>query len=216
MGTGKPVGLIHGLGRGPGSMRVMANRLERLGFATFLLDYPSRHVPPVEAQAVLEAQIAREAPEGCHLVGHSLGGVLALRLKCAHPDGVGRVVQLGSPNQGSPMAAAFRDVRLVADLMGPALERIAAADLGLEELPPDIARDLGIIAGSAPLGRVTELWGIDGPSDGMVPVASALGIDHADALLTTTIHGMLPLSTGAAMQVGAFLRKGRFARAAAA
>ena len=208
--------MIHGLGRGPGSMMLMANRLEAAGFAPFLLGYRSRHVVPSEAQADLARQLDRLAPEGCDLVGHSLGGVLALRLKMADPDRIGRVVQLGPPNLGSPMAAFFRDVRLVADLMGPALERLAAADMGLDALPPEIARDLGIIAGSAPLEPLSTFWGIAEPSDGMVPLSSALGVDHADAIVTKTVHGMLPLSLGAARQVAAFLHDGHFAHEAAA
>lgn len=206
------VGLVHGLGRGPGSMMLMANRLEAAGFAPFLLGYRSRHVVPSEAQADLTRQLATLAPEGCHLVGHSLGGVLSLRLKMAEPERFGRVVQLGPPNLGSPMAGFFRDVKLVADLMGPALQRLAAADMGLDDLPEHVARDLGIIAGSAPIEGLASLWGIAEPSDGMVPLSSALGVAHADALVTTTVHGMLPLSLGAARQVAAFLRTGRFAR----
>lgn len=206
----RAVGLIHGLGRGPGSMTLMANRLEAAGFRTFLMHYRSRHVVPAEAQADLVQQLDALSPGPCDLVGHSLGGVLALRIKIAQPDRIGRVVQLGPPNLGSPMAAFFRDYRLVADLMGPALERLAAADMGLDHLPPEVARDLGIIAGSAPIGPVSGFWGLAEPSDGMVPVSSALGIDHADALITRTVHGMLPLSMSAARQTAAFLRNGRF------
>lgn len=208
----RAVGLIHGLGRGPGSMMIMANRLESAGFRPFLLSYRSRHVVPSEAQADLSRQLDAKAPDGCDLVGYSLGGVLSLRLKIANPDRIGRVVQLGPPNLGSPMAAFFQEVRLVADLMGPALQRLAAADMGLSDLPPEVARDLGIIAGSAPIEPLSALWGIDEPSDGMVPVSSALGIDHADALVTKTMHGILPLSIEAARQVAAFLRDGRFMR----
>ncbi|WP_316015799.1 esterase/lipase family protein [Roseobacter sp. HKCCA0434] len=208
----RQVGLIHGLGRGPGSMLLMANRLQAAGFTCFTLNYRSRHVVPGEAMADLDAQIARAAPAGCHLVGHSLGGVLSLRLKLADPARIHRVVQLGSPNLGSPMAAFLSDVKMVANLMGPALHRIAAADMGLSELPREVARDLGIIAGSAPVDRLSALWGIEEPSDGMVPLSSALGVDHADALITNTIHGMLPLSLEAARQVGAFLERGAFAK----
>ncbi|SPF28786.1 hypothetical protein [Pontivivens insulae] len=194
-------------------MSLMGLRLEREGFTTFTAGYASRSDTMAEAQAKLLAQIAVKAPDGCHIVGHSLGGVLGLRIKAAEPERFGRVVQLGSPNKGSPMAAFFKDMPMVPQIMGPVMERLAAADLGLDALPPNIARDLGIIAGSAaPMERISPYWGIEGPSDGMVPLESALGIDHADALLTTTLHGVLPLSSHAAEQVAHFLRDGRFRR----
>jgi len=208
----RAVGLIHGLGRGPGSMMLIANRLEAAGFRPFVMNYRSRHAVPTEALADLALQLDALSPGECDLVGHSLGGVLALRLKIAQPQRIGRVVQFGPPNLGSPMATFFRDYRFVSDLMGPALERLSAADMGLDHLPAEVARDLGIIAGSAPIEQFAKHWGLPEPSDGMVPVSSALGIDHADALITKTVHGMLPLSVDAARQTVAFLRDGRFTR----
>lgn len=211
--TGEKVGLIHGLGRGPGSMSLLGLRLERHGFTTFTMGYNSRTATVQEAEADILTQLAQKAPDGCHMVGHSLGGVLALRIKAQSPAHYGRVVQLGSPNKGSPMATFFTEMRFVQDFLGPMVEKLAASDLGLDALPPEIARDLGIIAGAAaPLERISPLWGIEGPSDGMVPLASALGIDHADALLTTTVHGMLPLSMAVAEQVAHFLGNGAFLR----
>ncbi|MEL6125480.1 MAG: alpha/beta fold hydrolase [Pseudomonadota bacterium] len=211
----KTVAVIHGLGRGRGSMRLLAERLRREGFAPVLPDYASTQLSVEEAERDVLSQIRAAVPEGdrLHLVGHSLGGVLALRLKVGALSGrARRVVQLGSPNGGSALASFAKSVPVIGDVMGPATEQIGEADLGPLTLAPDRQKDLGIIAGRAGWLPYTRQFGLDTENDGKVTVESALSVPHGNALVLDVGHMMLPLSSGAARQTIAFLRSGRFDR----
>ncbi|MGB0497743.1 MAG: esterase/lipase family protein [Rubricella sp.] len=213
----RPVGLVHGLGRGRGSMAVLSQRLQRDGFAVFVVDYPSRDVTLAEAREIVGDQVDRAVGRAgrCDLVGHSLGGVIALQLKAgAMADRVGRVVQMGSPNLGSPLADFARAVPGVKDVMGPVLDTIAESDIGLTHLPEDERPNLGCIAGTGGWRRVTAAYGLEGENDGKVSVESALGVPHGASAIVEASHSMLPLSMDVAAHVTAFLRTGRFADSA--
>ncbi|MEL6678306.1 MAG: alpha/beta fold hydrolase [Pseudomonadota bacterium] len=213
--TIRHVAVIHGLGRGAGSMRLLAERLRRAGFDPVLPDYPSTRVTVSEAEADVCAQIREAVPPDTplHLVGHSLGGVLALRLKVGPlRDRAARVVQLGPPNRGSPLAAIASDLPLVGEVMGPATEAIGEGALGPLTLPPPSRADLGIVAGRAGWLPVTRQFGLTTENDGKVTVESALGVPHGAAIILDVAHAMMPLSASTARQTLAFLNTGRFDR----
>lgn len=202
---GGPVGavLIHGLGRTPASMWLLARRLERHGFATARVGYPSRRLTLEQAVDWIGARLAA-ATSGwrtVHLVGHSLGGVIARRLAEAGTDPrIGRVVQLGAPNRGSRVAERVLRLPLLPRLLGPALAQIPG-------LRPPRRRSAGVaaLAGVLPLRR----RGLASPTDGFVTVRSAWHGAGSRAALRS-LHGWLPLSAAAAVQVSRFLRQGRF------
>jgi pimeloyl-ACP methyl ester carboxylesterase len=212
--------LIHGLGlQGQGvSMRPLARRLEAAGFRTVRIDYPAYRLCLAEAEVVLRARVAREASrfDTCHLVGHSLGGVLAARVFDAMPAGRrGRVVQLGSPNLGSPLALLAGRLPPVRGALGPALEELAAplTPHPLWEAQPGV----GAIAGRTgwgPAAYVPGPWteGFREPSDGKVAVSSALAGASAKAILPVG-HGFLPASRRVAAATIAYLREGAFPEA---
>lgn len=196
--------LIHGLARGAASMWLLARRLEAAGFRAAAIPYPSRRLTIDQAVDWIAARLG-PATRGwgvVHLVGHSLGGVIARRLAERRADPrIGRVVQLGAPNSGSHMALIVRRLPLARWLLGPALDEIPA-------LAPPRARvgAVGAIAGVLPpMGR----RGLALPGDGFVTVRSAWrGAEAHQALLS--LHGWLPLSARAAREIVTFLQAGRF------
>jgi len=198
--------LIHGLARTQASMRIMSMRLRRVGFRTAFARYDSRRMRVDEAVATVARQIEKIDHNGpLHLVGHSLGGVVALRVKNDRPDlGVHRVVQLGSPNRGSAAARTLSELRLAREFFGPVLTELGN-DPGIEDDPdPDVMA----VAGSSMPRWLSQQYGIRGSNDGLVSVRSAWGWAAGKRLRVESIHGWLPLSAEVAEDIVTFLKTG--------
>jgi pimeloyl-ACP methyl ester carboxylesterase len=159
------------------------------------------------ADALYEAVAALDAPT-VHLVGHSLGGIAILRCLERHPDlPPGRVVFLGTPSVASVAANA-----LVRFRFGRAILGTAAAEELLHQHERRWAhqRDLGIIAGSEPLGLARLVVEFDEPSDGTVAVSETKLPGATAHLVLPVSHTGLLISARVAHEVGQFLEHGRF------
>lgn len=200
--------LIHGLGRTRISMMPVAFRLQQAGFDTVLVGYWSLTLTLGQATASVARQIERKTAGHSgpiHLVGHSLGGLIALRLKreCPHLN-IKRVVQLGSPNLGSPAAETLKESTLASWFFGPVLAELSE-DLTLtEQRDPDVAAIAGV---SSPPG-LAKVLGVAGPNDGLVTTNSAWGREASVRLAAKTMHTGLPLSRSVAEATVEFLKSG--------
>lgn len=203
------VALIHGLARSTGSMWLLARRLEREGFETIRIGYPSTRLPLEAAIAYVSEALKRAAPRwrAVHLVGHSLGGVIAREIAERHPElPIGRVVQLGSPNAGSALAEVVARVPAARSFFGPVLEEIPRLNPRRHR-----TRNVGAIAGRLPLADalVGDALGMGAPNDGFVTVRSAW--EGAESrLVIPSVHGWMPLSPAVGREVVRFLKEGRF------
>lgn len=198
--------LIHGLARTQASMRIMAMRLQQGGFRTAFARYDSRRMRVDEAVNAVATQIEKMERTGpVHLVGHSLGGVVALRVKNDRPDLlIHRIVQLGSPNRGSAAARTLSELRLAREFFGPVLSELSL-DPGLADNPdPDVMA----VAGTSMPRWLSQQYGIRGSNDGLVSVRSAWGWAAGKRLRVESIHGWLPLSARVAQDVVIFLKTG--------
>ncbi|MFD1880181.1 alpha/beta fold hydrolase [Paracoccus pacificus] len=110
-GDGPPVLLIHGLGGQLGNFYALIDELVAPGFRVIAYDRAaagdSDPAPPeqahVDAQAILAAAVLRSTTDRPALViGHSLGGAVALRLALDRPDLVGGVMTVGGLVQPEP------------------------------------------------------------------------------------------------------------------
>jgi pimeloyl-ACP methyl ester carboxylesterase len=92
-GRGEPLVLIHGLGA---TRAIWRRAIPLLGGEVISLDVPGFGAsPPVGPGFALDDvadAIAAELPDGFDLVGHSLGGAVALTLASRHADRVRRLV----------------------------------------------------------------------------------------------------------------------------
>lgn len=80
-------------------------------------------------------------------------------------------------------------------------------------MPPwDGARELGVIAGTRPLGVGRLAPGLGRPNDGTVAVAETKLVGMTDYAELPVTHTWLLYSRPAARQVCAFLATGRFTR----
>jgi pimeloyl-ACP methyl ester carboxylesterase len=190
----------------------MAHRLMAQRFAVFTVDYPSTTATLAELREVVAEQVhAAVGDARCDLVGHSLGGIVALQLKSGPLSGqVRRVVQMGSPNLGTPLADVIRRIPGVLEVMGPTLDALAESDIDLLTLPEDQRELLGAIAGTGGWRTVTQFYGLEDENDGKVSVESALGAEPGNSVIIETSHSLLTVSTTVADQVIAFLRAGQF------
>ena len=208
---------VHGIWM-PGSiMTYLKRQLEtRHGFAGRLFGYWAVRVgldENAELLAEFAAAAARDAGGGpVHLVGHSLGGVLALRMLRQHPDAPeGRVVCLGSPLCGSRAAIGLKRWSWGEQMLG-----LTIATGVLEEpasrwcAPVTGGRDVGVIAGSRPIGGGRLLAGFTEDNDGTVAVSETHLPGAKSHLVMPVSHTGLVWSAAVADQVAAFLRRGEF------
>lgn len=135
--------------------------------------------------AVARVLRALQTGEPAHLVGHSLGGLVALEAaRQAHDAGiaVGRVLCLGTPLTGSAAARALGQHRLLRYGLGQ-----SAAILQAERhaLPSEL--EVGMIAGSRQLGLGQYFAHFSDSNDGTVAVAET-------RLPGLALHRVFPVS----------------------
>lgn len=189
--------LLHGLALWPGYMAPMARRLAARGWSVRTVGYRSRHQDFAASVAEVRAEIADLAH--VHLVGHSLGGLIAAELLRSDTGGrIGRAVQIGSPNLGSPQADRALWIRPVRCFYGPVLRQLQCHDDA-----PDPDDRIGAVAG--------VIWPniAGGQGDGVVRLESAVAA-AGDHVTVRVMHTLLPLSAQVARHVARFLADGRF------
>jgi len=200
---------VHGLWMMGAEGYLLGRRLWRdRGYRLTQFRYHSVHQSAVQVAAQLHALIASlEAPQ-VHLIGHSLGGSIVLEYLERHAmRRPGRVLLLGAPVLGSRSALYLARWAWGRRIMGRAVA---------EELlsPPahrwDSSREVGIIAGTCPVGLGQLLIRFGEPNDGTVAV-SETRLPGATATLELPVtHMGLLWSPTAAREAGSFLAHGRF------
>ena len=159
--------LLHGLWMRGFALGMLHRRLIADGYRVHRFDYLSVASSQQRILARLQARMSEYAPDPVHLVGHSLGGLLALRA-CLDAGELppGRVVCLGSPLKGSAAARAFAAWGRGGEvLLGHNRDLL---EQGFERW--DGPREVGVIAGRLPLGLGAMLGHLDGEHDGTVAV----------------------------------------------
>lgn len=201
--------LLHGLWMRGFALSMLDHRLMEAGFDVHRFDYLS---VAASQQRILDrlhtrmTDLAGEA-DAVHLVGHSLGGLLALRA-CGETDVVpsGRIVCLGSPLRGSAAARGFAGLGLGGEILLGHNRRLL--EQGFERW--DGAREVGMIAGRMPLGLGAVLGHFDGDHDGTVAVEETRLPGLADHRVVESSHTSLLFSPEVARLVAGFLHTGHF------
>jgi pimeloyl-ACP methyl ester carboxylesterase len=211
--THETIVFVHGIWMPGAIMSMLKARLESEGFSGRLFDYFAVNVSLDENAERLAKAVQEEAGKGpVHLVGHSLGGVLALRTHMLHPEAPpGRIVCLGSPLCGSQAAAGLGRWPIGQRMLGRTITAGVveeAADCWGREVAE--RREIGIIAGSRPIGLGRVVAGFHEPNDGAVAVSETRLPGAADHLVMPVTHTGLVWSRRVADQVAAFLRHGHF------
>lgn len=202
--------LVHGLWLNGAEFSLLRGRLARAhGFATHRFSYPTVRGSMDDAVQSLAQFVQRIDSDRIHFVGHSFGGLVLCRYFQKHPcERPGRVVILGSPLTGSKSARTVARNGLMRRMIGP----LVNAELVQETEPRAWAcqNELGIIAGTRPMGLGRLFTRFDEDFDGTVGVSETrLPGLKAHLALPVSHMGML-IDAGVARQVGAFLDTGMF------
>jgi pimeloyl-ACP methyl ester carboxylesterase len=155
--------MVHGLWMTGVELRLLGARLAAGGFTVHYFRYRSRRGLTAAAQELRRLVQLCDAAR-VHLVGHSLGGIVISRaLQGEALEAVGRIALLGSPLNGSALAAALSSWRVGRAILGLAAREGILADR--PAAPP--ASRLLIVAGTVPVGFAALLQ-LPFPNDGTV------------------------------------------------
>ena len=179
------------------------------GFACHRFSYPTVRGSMAATLEQLTRYVERIDADRIHFIGHSLGGVVVCRFferqRC---DRAGRVVLLGSPLVESRSARAVARFGFLKRVIGPLV-----ADEFLNPHEPRTwngANELGVIAGTRPMGLGRFFARFDEDSDGTVGVSETKLPGHRAHLTLPVSHMGMLASPTVARHVGAFLEKGSF------
>jgi pimeloyl-ACP methyl ester carboxylesterase len=138
------------MGRTARSMEPMRAALDSAGFDVINIGYSSYCCGIAELGVAVRRELeARRLPAHTrvHFVGHSLGNII-VRWILTQPDppaGVGRIVMLAPPNQGSHEADRYSG--MIGWLLEPIGELRTDSASTVRQLPPVRGVPIGIIAG---------------------------------------------------------------------
>jgi pimeloyl-ACP methyl ester carboxylesterase len=199
--------LVHGIWLTGLSCVPLRSRLRSAGFDVRLFSYPSLALTPAQSAARLRQGLRHVEGDVVHLVGHSLGGVVLMHLLAGRPpERPGRVVLLGSPVRGSAVARVLAARVLSRSILGRSTERGLLGDAPAW----GGGRDLGVVAGTMPVGLGRAVCDLPEPHDGTVAVAETEVDGATDRWLVPVSHTGLLFSPVVARGVAAFLHAGRF------
>lgn len=198
--------LLHGIWMRGITLLPLARRLRSAGYSVETIDYASvfRGIGP--AVATLRERMLRSDAEAVHLVGHSLGSLVALEAaRGVRGLPKGRIVCIGAPLRGSAVARSLASVPGGRLLLGQSAPPLLS---GIEAWRS--ARPVGVIAGRLPYGLGVTIGPLSSPHDGTVSVAETQLKGIADHVVVNASHTGLLLSGEVADLTADFLRDARF------
>lgn len=194
-------------------MYLIKRRLEReYGMHVCLFNYSSVRGALDENADDLADFIEDQGADVAHIIGHSLGGILALRMHVNEPDFLpGRVVCVGSPLSGSRAANFLNELEWADDIVGRSLPD-AMIHGTANEWAAEVAaqREVGVIAGNVPFGVGRFLANFSEANDGTIAVAETHFDGAKEHIVLPVSHKGMLVSADVADQAAAFIRRGKF------
>lgn len=198
---------VHGLYMVGVELALLRRRIRRAGFDTRQFSYRSLSRGPMQNAQALAVYLRAIQAERLHVVAHSLGGLVVLRmfqLGVSLPPG--RVVLMGSPVRGSRFARYLTELGLAWTIGRSGPEGLA----GQHEPRWTEARELGVIAGTHEF-RINPLDPkLPSPHDGIVCVEETRIEGAKDSVTLHSNHTGMLFRRELAEQVASFLREGVF------
>lgn len=199
--------LVHGLWFGSWAMFQLARRLRKAsGLPVRRVNYRTTRGELVDHADKLRSFTKQTGARSQHFVGHSLGGLVILKMLSGSEDiAPGRVVFLGSPLHGSAVARKVEKIPGAAVLLGKIR---SALEQGYPAIPG--GREAGMIAGSKSLGLGWIVGGTEGPGDGTVAIAETVADGLKDHCVLPVTHTGMLYSTEVVEMTTRFLETGAF------
>ncbi|MEW8051215.1 MAG: alpha/beta fold hydrolase, partial [Candidatus Thiodiazotropha sp.] len=183
--------LLHGLARSNAAMWLLNMRLKHAGYHVETVGYRSLNRTPQQIVDDISQQIdlcSKGKANKIHFVGHSLGGLL-IRAYLQNSDvrNLGRVVLVGTPNQGTEVADHFKD-KWWAKIAGPTALSLGTGEGSFPKTLDDPYYPVGVIAGVSQNDNDHILPGLD---DGLVSVESTKVNNMNDFVIVYSGHSMM-------------------------
>jgi len=198
---------VHGIYMVGLELTLLRQRVGRAGFATRQFSYRSLTRELGANARALSLYLQALPTERLHLVAHSLGGLVVLRMFQEGPRlPPGRVVFMGSPVRGSRFARYLGELGL-----GWSLGKSGPGTLAAEHAPRwTEARELGVIAGTHEF-RINPLNPkLPSPHDGIVTVEETRIEGAKESVTIHSNHTGMLFTRVLAGQVESFLKRGEF------
>lgn len=203
---------VHGLWqRGAESLWLRRRLAQAVNADARTFSYPSVAADASSNARALAKHLTTVSAETLHLVGHSLGGLVILKMFEQMPSvqlPPGRIVLLGPPLRGSLTAQNFARLPFGRQIMGIGVREELLVP---RERRWSGERELGVIGGNLGLG-LGRLVGTLGPSDGTVLVEETELEGTADRIILRVSHTGMLFSAAVAREAAGFLTTGRFTR----
>ena len=210
--------LLHGMGRSSDSMQQIESALLAESYIVVNVDYPStqytiqslakKFIPP----AIRQCELA--GSDTFNFVTHSLGAILLRYLLQDYSiKGLGKIVMLSPPNQGSEVADTLVGWAPYFWIMGPAGQQLGAGEGGLPKSLKPVDGTIGIITGDVSYDPWFSTI-LPGADDGKVSVESARLAEMQDFLVVDSAHAFIMKNDRVIAQILLFLKNGRFDHAA--
>ena len=191
--------------------------IKNYGYHTLNVEYPSKSEKVVNLTKYIHRALRRAKArkyDQVHFVAFSLGGLVLRSYFARHqPDNLGRVVMIGTPNQGSNAATALKDRWFFKTFFGPAGQEMSTESYHPYSFRP-VDFELGVIAGTKnDLNPSEMLMGgekLPTPNDGAVSVENTKIDGMRDHITVHQPHPMLVNDREVKDYVINFLRDGHF------
>jgi pimeloyl-ACP methyl ester carboxylesterase len=200
--------IVHGLWLHGVVMSPMARQIARHGYDVRTYTYPTVRLTLTQNAERL-ANFAQGLGRTVHLVGHSMGGLVALEAARRVPPAVrGRVVMIAPPYAGCFAAQCLARWPGGSAILGRSIgEWMSAARVAPEDC------EIGVIAGTGGLGlgRLVAR-GLPKPHDGVVSLPETHVPGMRDHVVLPVSHTAMIVSGAVVNEVCAFLGTGHFDR----
>jgi len=198
--------LVHGLWNRGWMMARMAKRLRTRGHHVRVFSYPTR-ADNLDGHAdQLHNFVCEKENAECHLVGHSMGGLVILNMLSRYDDlPAGRVVLMGTPVKGSNVVKRMERLPGHGFIFGKARENLLK---GFQVSPA--GRETGMIRGTREFGFGQIAGRQDEPNDGSVCVSETELEGLKDTVDLEVSHSEMLISAEVVVQVDQFLLRGKF------
>lgn len=207
--------LLHGIARTGASLGSLEDSLQKAGYNTVAITYPSTdHSIDTLADYLHKNHLTAAfwaEQDKVHFVSHSMGGLVTRAyLDKYRQNKIGRVVMLAPPHGGSEVADLLSGFPPYDWFYGPAGAELQTTHREKDRTKPYY--DVGIIAGTREWPYIVAAFLVPGKGDGRVSVESTKWSGAADHIALPATHTFIMDKKQVHDHVIEFLKNGKFTK----